>query len=72
MQGGLSRRDMLLKQLADKKWPAVAIDLGDQVRRFGRQQEVKFQATADALKTMGYRAIALGPMIASFGHGTFR
>jgi len=61
MQGGLSRRDMLLKQLADKKWPAVAIDLGDQVRRFGRQQEVKFQATADALKTMGYRAIALGP-----------
>ena len=61
MQGGLSRRDMLLQQLAAKKWPTVPIDLGDQVRRFGRQQEIKFQAAADALKAMGYRAIALGP-----------
>ena len=61
MQGGLSRRDMLLQQLAAKKWPTVPIDLGDQVRRFGRQQEIKFQDAADALKVMGYRAIALGP-----------
>jgi Cytochrome c554 and c-prime len=61
MQGGLSRRDMLLKQLAQRKWPTVAIDLGDQVRRFGQQQVIKFQATADALKTMDYRAIGLGP-----------
>jgi hypothetical protein len=61
MQGGLSRRDMLLAKLTADKWPIVALDVGNQVRRFGRQQEVKFQATADALKTMGYRAIALGP-----------
>jgi hypothetical protein len=61
MQGGLSRRDMLLKQLTADGWPIVPLDVGNQVRRFGRQQEVKFQATADALKTMGYRAIGLGP-----------
>ncbi len=61
MQGGLSRRDMLFKQLAERKWPTVAIDLGDQVRRFGQQQVIKFQATADALKAMNYRAIGLGP-----------
>ena len=60
-KGGLSRRDMLLQRLAADKWPVVALDLGEQVRRFGRQQELKYQATADALKTMGYQAIAFGP-----------
>ncbi|HZZ27305.1 MAG TPA: multiheme c-type cytochrome [Pirellulales bacterium] len=60
-QGGLSRRDQLLTQLAAENWPVVALDVGSQVRRFGRQQEVKFQSIADALKTMGYRAIGLGP-----------
>ncbi len=60
-KGGLSRRDMFLQRLAAQKWPVVAIDLGEQVRRFGRQQELKYQATADALKTMGYQAVAFGP-----------
>src|SRR5262245_17144469 len=60
-KGGLSRRDMLLKRLAGEKWPLVALDLGDQVKRFGRQQELKFQAAADGLKEMGYQAIGLGP-----------
>ena len=60
-KGGLSRRDMLLQWLAGKKWPIVTLDLGQQVRRFGRLQELKYQATADALKTMGYQAIAFGP-----------
>jgi hypothetical protein len=60
-KGGLSRRDMLLQRLAAQKWPVVALDLGEQVRRFGRQQELKYQATADALKTMGYQSVAFGP-----------
>ncbi|HEY2880836.1 MAG TPA: multiheme c-type cytochrome [Pirellulales bacterium] len=60
-KGGLSRRDMLLHRLAAEKWPLVALDLGGQVRRFGKQQELKFQATADALKTLGYQAVGFSP-----------
>src|SRR5262249_19679470 len=60
-KGGLGRRDMLFKRLAADKWPVVAFDLGEQVRRFGRQQELKYTATADALKTMGYQGIGFGP-----------
>lgn len=60
-KGGLSRRDMFLKRLADDKWPVVAMDVGEQVRRFGRQQEIKYRSTADALKIMGYRAVGFGP-----------
>src|SRR5262249_19502708 len=60
-KGGLSRRDMLFNRLAANKWPVVALDVGGQVRRFGKQQELKFQATADALKTMGYKAVGFSP-----------
>src|SRR5262245_51812101 len=35
-KGGLSRRDMMLKQLTtEKKWPVVAVDVGGLVKRFG-------------------------------------
>ncbi len=61
-KGGLSRRDMMLKQLAtEKKWPVVALDVGGLVKRFGRQAEMKYAATVDALKTMGYQAVGFGP-----------
>ncbi|MHB8970201.1 MAG: multiheme c-type cytochrome [Pirellulaceae bacterium] len=60
-KGGMVRRNTLLKQLAAKGWPVVPIDAGNQVRRFGRQSEIKFQITVEGLKTMGYRAIAFGP-----------
>lgn len=60
-KGGLSRRDMLLKRLKDQKWPVVALDVGEQVRRFGRQQELKYAATVDALNTMDYQAVGFGP-----------
>ncbi len=60
-KGGLSRRDMLLKQLRDNKWPIVPLDMGEEVQRFGRQQELKYAATIDALKLMGYQAIGFGP-----------
>ncbi len=41
-KGGLVRRSTLLSQLAAKGWPVVPIDAGNQVRRFGRQSEIKF------------------------------
>ncbi|WP_254507083.1 multiheme c-type cytochrome [Anatilimnocola floriformis] len=60
-KGGLARRQTLLSELRDKKkWPVVAVDVGSQSKRFGRQSEIKFQRTADALRSMGYQAVALG------------
>jgi hypothetical protein len=39
----------------------VPVDVGNQVRRFGQQAEIKFQMTIEGLKQMGYRAIGFGP-----------
>jgi hypothetical protein len=60
-KGGLARRETLLRQLSDKGWNPVPIDVGNQVRRFGRQPEIKFETTLTALKKMKYEAIGLGP-----------
>ncbi len=60
-KGGLVRRSALLDDLKSRGWPVVPIDAGNQVRRFGRQAEVKFQITIEGLCRMGYRAIAFGP-----------
>jgi len=61
-KGGLMRRHTLLNQLQeDRGWNVVALDVGNQVRRFGRQAEIKFQTTATGLKTMEYDAIGFGP-----------
>jgi hypothetical protein len=60
-KGGLARRHTLLRQLQnDKGWAVVPLDVGSQVRRYGRQQEIKFQHTASALRTLGYKAVAFG------------
>ena len=59
-KGGLARRHTLIKELSDRGWPVVPLDVGSQVRRYGKQSELKFQHSADALRIMGYRAIALG------------
>ena len=59
-KGGLIRRDTLLSQLADRGWNMVPIDVGNQVRRIGRQPEMKFQSTAEAFKLMQYKAATLG------------
>jgi hypothetical protein len=60
-KGGLARRFTLLKQLRDDKgWPVVALDVGSQVKRFGKQSEIKFQRTAEGLRAMDYKAAALG------------
>jgi hypothetical protein len=60
-KGGLSRRQNLLRAVTGAQWPLVAVDLGNQVRRFGRQAEVKFQSVADGLREMGYAAVGFGP-----------
>ena len=60
-KGGLSRRQNFLRALATVGWPSVAFDLGNQVRRFGRQAEVKFQSIADGLREMDYCAVGFGP-----------
>lgn len=59
-KGGLIRRDTLLDGLRRRGWEVVPVDVGNQVRRIGRQSEIKFQTTVDALKMMGYRAATLG------------
>ncbi len=60
-KGGLSRRDTLLKDLRSRFANLIPMDAGNQVRRFGRQAELKFQATVDSLYAMEYQAIGFGP-----------
>ena len=60
-KGGLSRRQNFLRAVSASGWPVLAVDLGGQVRRFGRQSEVKFQSIADGLRAMGYSAVGFGP-----------
>jgi hypothetical protein len=60
-KGGLARRATLLKELRDKRgWEVVPLDVGNQIKRYGKQSEIKFARTADALRKMGYKAVAFG------------
>ena len=61
MKGGLSRLDSLLKELREEKgWEVVAIDAGGLIKGYGRQAEMKFQTTVEAMRHMRFDAIALG------------
>jgi hypothetical protein len=60
MKGGISRRHTFFEQLRGQGWPIVCMDLGGISKGFGRQAELKFQTTVEALKRMGYHAIGLG------------
>ncbi len=68
-KGGLARRFTLLRELRELGWNVVPIDAGNQVRRFGRQAEIKFQTTASGLEEMGYQAIGFGPDDLKLGVG---
>jgi len=60
-KGGLARRASLIHELREKRgWPVVPLDVGSQIKRYGKQSEIKFQKTADALRKMGYESVALG------------
>ena len=60
-KGGLARRHSFVLGLRDRGWNVVAVDSGNQVRRFGRQPELKFNLTAELLATMEYQVVGLGP-----------
>ena len=60
-KGGLSRRHTLMKELQGRGWSVVPVDVGNQVRRFGKQADIKFQRTVDVFTLMGYEAVCFGP-----------
>lgn len=60
-KGGLARRHTLVKEMAAKGWTVLPVDLGETVRRFGLQQEIKFQTAVESLRTIGYEAVGWGP-----------
>ncbi len=49
-KGGMSRRHSFIRGLEDRGWPVAAVDVGGLVRRFGRQAELKFAISAEALE----------------------
>jgi hypothetical protein len=51
----------LIRELNQRGWPVAAVDVGNLVKRFGRQSEIKFQIALEGLRQMDYRAIGLGP-----------
>ncbi|MDA7979379.1 MAG: hypothetical protein MPJ50_11505 [Pirellulales bacterium] len=61
MKGGTARRATMLAQRREAGWPILAVDLGNVVRRFGKQAEIKSTITLDALVGMGYDALGFGP-----------
>ena len=60
-KGGVARRFTFMKELRSRGWQLVPVDAGNQVRRYGPQSAIKFQRTAEALKSMDYQLVGLGP-----------
>ena len=60
-KGGVARRFTLMDQLRSQGWQLLPVDAGNQVRRTGRQAEIKLQQSARALKAMKYQAVGFGP-----------
>lgn len=58
--GGISRRADLLRQLREKGWSVVPLELGGTLKRSREQSKLKFQTLRSALVDMKYEAIALG------------
>ncbi len=59
--GGLSRRGDLFKQLRDKGWSVVGLDLGGSLKNARRQSQIKFKFMLSAISDLGYKAMAIGP-----------
>lgn len=60
-KGGVARRFTFLQQLRERGWQLLPIDAGNQIRRFGRQGEIKYHRTLEALRKMDYQAVGFGP-----------
>lgn len=58
--GGLSRRADFFRQVTEKGWNCLALDLGGLVRKDNLQNKLKFQVMLSALGDLGYKALALG------------
>jgi len=71
--GGLERRYNFLEQLKVRKWPTLAVDLGDLPQKYGPaglpnvQGLIKYRYALQALKRMDYPAIGLGEFEAAQG-----
>lgn len=68
-KGGLARRDALVADLKlGHKWPLFGLDLGGLTDdRMSVQTEIKQAVAIDAMREMGYEAIAIGPEEMRFG-----
>ena len=60
-KGGLARRHTVLETMRGLGWSSIALDVGNQVRRFGKQPEIKYQTTINGLREMKYDVISFGP-----------
>ncbi len=60
MEGGMSRRYSMFKDLRRQGVPVVGLDVGDLANGFGREAEIKFQTMVEGMRKTGYDAIALG------------
>lgn len=64
--GGLERRYNFVQSLRDRGWPVAAVDVGDIAQRHGpakmpnTQGLLKYKYSMEALKRIGYSAVALG------------
>ncbi len=61
-KGGMMRRHTIYKQLVQKGWNPIGLELGNQVRRYGRQANLQIATTYESLGfEMKYQAIGFGP-----------
>jgi len=60
MKGGMSRRHGMFRELRERGWPVVGLDVGGIARGFGHQAERKFHIMVAGMQKMNYDAIALG------------
>ncbi len=61
-KGGMMRRHTLFKQLEERGWNPIGLDIGNQVQRYGRQANLKLWTTYESLGfEMDYQAIGFGP-----------
>ena len=68
-KGGVARRFSFLESLRESGWTLVPMDVGNQVRRYGRQAEIKLHQSVRALSEMRYQAIGFGPEDIRLGAG---
>jgi len=68
-KGGVARRMTLAKQLRERGWPLLPVDAGNLVRRFGKQADIKYHRSLEALRAMGYAAVGFGPDDVRLGVG---